>query len=140
MKLRLWSVSALAACCIAVASATNAFAQGTGVVKGTIVDSASRRPIEAAQVVIAGTTIGSVTNPTGQYIIRNVPAGSHIVRATRLGHSPVQRQVSVRASDSVVVDFAMRQTAATLSSVVVVGYGTADRKAVTNAVTTVRSE
>jgi TonB-dependent SusC/RagA subfamily outer membrane receptor len=92
------------------------------------------------QVVIAGTSFGSFTTASGQYVIRGVPAGSHIVRATRLGHSPVQRQVTVRAGDSVTVDFAMRQTAATLSSVVVVGYGTAERKAVTNAVTSVRSE
>ena len=84
--------------------------------------------------------VGAITNASGQYVIRNAPAGNHVVRAARLGHTPVQRQVNIVVGDSVVVDFAMRATAVTLSTVVTVGYGTAERREVTNAVVTLRSE
>ncbi len=139
MRRHTWSVSALVACVLATASATEGFAQ-TGVVRGTVVDSASRRPVDAVQVTIVGSMVGAITNASGQYIIRNAPTGNHVVRAARLGHTPAQRQVNIVAGDSVVVDFAMRATAVTLSTVVTVGYGTSERRAVTNAVTTVRAE
>jgi len=139
MRRHTWSVSALVACVLATASATEGFAQ-TGVVRGTVVDSASRRPVDAVQVTIVGSMVGAITNASGQYVIRNAPVGNHVVRAARLGHTPAQRQVNIVAGDSVVVDFAMRATAVTLSTVVTVGYGTSERRAVTNSVTTVRAE
>ena len=46
----------------------------------------------------------------------------------------------IPAGDSIVVDFAMRATAVTLSTVVTVGYGTAERREVTNSVASLRSE
>src|SRR5688572_10454330 len=140
MKRQTWSMCILAASLLGALPATAALAQGSGVVRGTVIDSATRRPIDAVQVTIGGSLAGAITNATGQYVIRNAPSGNHVVRAARLGHTPVQRTVNVVAGDSVVADFAMRATAVTLSTVVTVGYGTAERRSVSNAVTTVRAE
>ena len=140
MKRQTRSVYALVTVILAAVPVTATLAQGTGVVRGTVVDSATRRPIDAVQVTIGGSLTGAITNASGQYLIRNAPAGNHVVRAARLGHTPVQRTVTVVVGDSVVADFAMRATAVTLSTVVTVGYGTSERRAVTNSVTTLRSD
>ena len=140
MKRQTRSVQFVATCLLATLSASSALAQATGVVRGTVVDSASRRPVEAAQVTIGGSLVGALTNSAGQFIIRNAPAGNHVVRAMRLGHTPAQRSVMIPAGDSVVVDFALRATAVTLSTVVTVGYGTAERREVTNSVASLRAE
>ena len=118
--------------------ASPVLAQGTGFVRGTITDSASRRPIEAVQVTITGTNFGAVTNQNGLFIIRGVQPGTHQVRAARLGFAPVTRSVAVTAGDSADASFVMRAAAVNLSAVVTVGYGTANRREVTNAVTTVQ--
>jgi TonB-linked SusC/RagA family outer membrane protein len=137
---RTWSNLLRTAALIAVAVPSIAVAQGAGVVRGTVTDSSTRRPIEGVQVTVAGTTVGALTNATGEFIVRGVPAGARTVRASRLGFTPVNRDVTVRPNDSVTVDIQMRSAPLNLSQVVVVGYGTANRREVTNAVTTVRSE
>ncbi|MFN8669536.1 MAG: TonB-dependent receptor [Gemmatimonadaceae bacterium] len=141
MRRRVWSAWLVAAGCLATSLVPSAArAQATGFIRGTVVDSASRRPIEGVQVVVAGSTLGGVTGGDGRYVIRSVPAGTYTVRATRLGFGPSQRGVTVAALDTAVADFTLRAAALNLSQVVVVGYGTANRREVTNAVTTVRSE
>lgn len=138
MKQRVLSAR-LMALVMAIAVPTIAHAQA-GVIRGTVTDSATRRPIEGVQITVAGTTVGAVSNAAGAYSVRGVPAGNRIVRASRLGFTPLQREVTVTPNDSVVADFSMRSAPLNLSQVVVVGYGTANRREVTNAVTTVRSE
>ena len=141
MKRRLWSALLVAAGCLLTSlTPSRAQAQATGAIRGTVVDSASRRPVDGVQVVLAGTTLGALTSSGGTYVIRNVPVGTYSVRATRLGFGPAQRSVTVAALDTSVADFTLRAAALNLSQVVVVGYGTANRREVTNAVTTVRSE
>ncbi|MCC6929363.1 MAG: TonB-dependent receptor [Gemmatimonadaceae bacterium] len=141
MRRRVWSAWLVAAGCLATSLVpSSAAAQATGFIRGTVVDSASRRPIEGVQVVLAGSTLGGVTGADGRYVIRSVPAGNYTVRATRLGFGPAQRGVTIAALDTAVADFTLRAAALNLSQVVVVGYGTANRREVTNAVTTVRSE
>ncbi|MBK6844768.1 MAG: TonB-dependent receptor [Gemmatimonadetes bacterium] len=141
MKRRLWSALLVAAGCLLTSlTPSRAQAQAAGAIRGTVVDSASRRPVDGVQVVLAGTTLGALTSSGGTYVIRNVPVGTYSVRATRLGFGPAQRSVTVAALDTSVADFTLRAAALNLSQVVVVGYGTANRREVTNAVTTVRSE
>ncbi len=140
MRHRVWSTLVAVAACIALAAPRVAFAQGAGVVRGTVTDSSTRRPIEGVQITVAGTTVGALSTATGEFIIRGVPAGNRIVRAARLGFTPLQHEVRVTPNDSVRIEFTMRSAPLNLSQVVVVGYGTANRREVTNAVTTVRSE
>jgi TonB-linked SusC/RagA family outer membrane protein len=111
----------------------------TAIVRGTVTDSATRRPIDGVQISVAGTLLGAVTGANGEYVIRGVSPGTHTVRAARLGFAAAQRQVTVSGSGDVTADFVMRAAAINLSQVVVVGYGTANRREVSNAVATVRS-
>ncbi len=114
-----------------------AFAQG-GFVRGTVTDSATQRPVESVQVTITGTNLGGITNENGVYIIRNVQSGTHQVRAARLGFQPSTRSVTVTAGDTANANFALRAAAVNLSAVVTTGYGTANRREVSNSVTTIQ--
>src|SRR5690349_9077849 len=73
-----------------------AVAQGTATVRGKVTDTDG--PVVAAQVVVAGTRLGAVTQPTGEYVITNVPAGAQTLRVMRIGYSPTEKQVTVPAS------------------------------------------
>ena len=115
-----------------------AAAQGTGVVRGAVRDTADGRPIEGAQVALVGQRIGATTNASGQYVIREVPAGAATVRAQFIGYAAVVRPITVAPNDTVEVDFTMRRTAVVLSEQVVVGYGTASRREVSSAVASVQ--
>ena len=130
---------ALAAAAL-VGAAGSALAQGTATIRGTVVDSSSRQPIPGVQVGVVGSSLGALTDASGRYLIRGVAAGSHSVRAQRIGFAPLTRQVTVSAGQETAVDLVLRQQAAVLSEVVVVGYGTASRAQVSNSVANVRGE
>lgn len=140
MQHRLFARVGVAVLVASLLSVTRVEAQGTGVVRGTVVDSASRRPIDGVQVQLVGTTAGAVTDANGVFTLRAVAPGARTLRAMRLGFAAATRQVTVTAGDTVAADFVLRAAALNLSQVVVVGYGTANRREVTNSVSTVTGE
>ena len=61
----------------------------SGLVGGRVVDSATGRPIAGARVVlVTDPARGAVSGVDGTYVIRNVPAGTHSVAASHIGHAP----------------------------------------------------
>jgi TonB-linked SusC/RagA family outer membrane protein len=135
-----WITATALALALGAGTARDAAAQSTATIRGTVSDSASRQPIDAAQVQVVGTTIGTLTGADGQFTLRNVPSGTVTVRVIRLGHAPTERRVAVGVGETVTADFAMARRAVELTDVVVVGYGSANRADVSNAVTTVKAE
>ena len=65
----------------ASALGSTAAAQGTGTVRGRILEAESNAPLAAVQVTIVGTRLGAIANNAGVYLIRGVPTGPQTVRA-----------------------------------------------------------
>jgi TonB-linked SusC/RagA family outer membrane protein len=114
-----------------------AAAQGSGTVRGTVVDSTSQQPVAGAQVSLVGTNRVTTTDASGVFRFTGVAAGPATIRVQRIGFA--QHTVSVVVTDGVTVaaDLAMQPVATTLSQVVVIGYGSSSRAEVTGALTTV---
>jgi outer membrane receptor protein involved in Fe transport len=88
-----------------VAKAEFAHAQ-TASMAGTVLEVASRQPIEGALISIDGTTLGARSRANGTYTILGVPPGTYVVTARRVGYG--QQQVSnvvVGASQTRRLDF-----------------------------------
>jgi TonB-dependent starch-binding outer membrane protein SusC len=115
-------------------------AQSSATVTGTVTDSASQQPLSNVQVAIAGTSIGALTRADGGYTLVGVPAGTHRVQARRIGYALQERSVTVTAGQRATADFALSAVAANLSPVVVTGYGTQRREAITGSVATVDAD
>ncbi|GLC27679.1 SusC/RagA family TonB-linked outer membrane protein [Roseisolibacter agri] len=115
--------------------------QGTGTVRGRVVDAAGQRPVADAQISVVGTTIGAITNAAGDYVIANVPAGAQQLRVRRIGFQAGAAQaVTVTAGATATANFTLTQAAAQLDQVVVTGTaGATTRRAVGNAITTVNA-
>ena len=62
-----------------------AFAQ-TGTVSGTLMDGDTGEPVFGATVVVKGTSMGSVTDFDGSFIIKDVDSGSQTVVITFVGY------------------------------------------------------
>jgi TonB-linked SusC/RagA family outer membrane protein len=121
---------------LALGVVTAAGAQGTGIVRGTVSDSMSQRPVPGAQVAIVGGTLGALTNDDGVYVIRGVPVGAATVRVQRIGYAAAEQRVSV-TTGATTADFVIRPVATVLSTVVSVGYGTSSRATVSSAIATI---
>lgn len=93
-------------------------AQATGSIRGRVTSNEGR-PLSGTQVTIQGTTRGTLTNAQGQYLLVNVPAGTHTVNVRQIGFSVGEAQVTVAAGGSANQDFSLRQEAVQLDQVVV---------------------
>ena len=102
------AVIALAVLATTLGSAT-ARAQGSGTIDGTVLDAGSRRPIQSAQVTIAGALAGAMTNAAGEYRIVGVSPGSKQLTARRIGYAPVNATVEVVAGQTARQDFQLQQ-------------------------------
>ena len=59
-------------------------------IRGQVCDVASGEPMIGVTITVEnGTTLATVSDADGNFIINNVPVGRHSVRATYIGYEPV---------------------------------------------------
>ncbi|HEX2080447.1 MAG TPA: TonB-dependent receptor [Longimicrobium sp.] len=114
-------------------------AQGTGRVTGTV-SGADGAPVADATVVVVGTTLAARTGPDGRYTLTGVPAGTHQVRASRLGMASGTRTVTVAAGGEATANFTLGAQTLLLDTMVAVGYTTQNERTVSDAVARVAAE
>ena len=100
---------------------------------GTVKD-AKGEPVPGVTVSVKGSTMGTSTDVNGQFILQNIPEGSVLV-VSMIGY--LNQEVTVTGS---MVDITLQEDAQGLDEVVVVGYGSVDKKELTSAVTTLRQD
>ena len=120
---------------IGVTLGTGLSAQGTtGSITGRVVDSTTQQPVANATVSVVGTQVGALTRADGRYFLNGVPTGAQRLRVARIGFGAQEVPVTVADGATATVDFTIVAVAATLSEVVVTGYGQQRREAITGSV------
>lgn len=112
------------------------FAQAT--IKGIVIDENNEAAI-GANVIITGTSKGTVTEFDGTYIIEDVPAGEISITASYVGYKNLTKTVTVKESGTFTLDFQLGVDTEILNEVVVVGYGTARRRELVGNVSKIES-
>ncbi len=119
-----WRSAFLAAAALVLAVATDGAAQAaTGTVEGRVTEQGSGRPLAGAQVFVAGTTVGGVTNDRGEYRITGAPARQVEIRVRLIGFSPINKTVVVTAGQTATLNIEVGVSALQLEQVVVTGTG-----------------
>jgi iron complex outermembrane receptor protein len=109
------------------------FAQKT--VTGKIIDSKDNSPLGGVSVTVKGTGSGTQTKADGSYSL-SVPAGATTLVISSVGYATQEITIGEQSS----IDISLVATGANLNEVVVIGYGTARRRDVTGAVSTVQAK
>jgi TonB-dependent starch-binding outer membrane protein SusC len=115
-------------------------AQARGSIAGRVVDSTSQLPMQSVTVTIEGTQRGAITRVDGGFLLTDLPAGVARLRVTRIGYQPQTKDVTVVPGTPANVRFSMQAVAANLGAVVVTGYGSQRKEAVTGSVATINAE
>lgn len=119
-----WRSRAFCAVALACTFTSPSLSQSaTGRITGRVTDRESGQPIEAAQVFIDGTTIGTSTNATGVLSIPRIAAGTYQLRVVRLGYQSSLQKVAVVADAATTADFALTRAPYQLESVVTTATG-----------------
>ena len=77
-----------------------ASAQTRGAVKGILKDAQSEEPLIYANVVLKGTTTGTVTDNDGNYQLLNVKPGTYTLIFNYLGYKDVENVIEIRAGET----------------------------------------
>src|SRR2546426_637340 len=111
--------------------------QTTGGVTGKVVDASTQQPLANVEVAIAGTPYRELTRADGSFTLNGVPAGAQRLRATRIGYGSQIQEIAVTPGGTTTAQISLAPAAAILEPVVVTGYGTQRREAITGSVSTV---
>jgi len=104
---------------------------------GKVVDE-SNVPLPSATVTVKGTALSVSTDESGTYALDNIPPGRHLIVASFLGYHPSEQSVVLTSSQ--ILDFTLSSSAEELGEVVVIGYGTVERKHLTGSVSNIQSK
>ena len=103
-------------------------------VTGMVVDGAGE-PVIGANVVVKGTTNGTITDFDGNYTIEGVPADGVLV-ISYIGYLSQEIPVGNQSA----INVTLKEDTQTLDEVVVVGYGTMRKSDVTGSISTAKGE
>ncbi|HMB93400.1 MAG TPA: carboxypeptidase-like regulatory domain-containing protein [Rhodothermales bacterium] len=92
----------------------------SGKIAGQITDAATGEALPGVNVLIEGTSQGTISNAEGYYVMLNVAPGTVILRASFIGFTPQRIEgVRVNIDQTTTVDIAMREETLGLEEVVV---------------------
>ncbi len=103
-------------------------------VSGVVTDASSNETLIGANVLVQGTSIGTITDIDGSYSL-NVPAGSNVLEVSYAGYANQVINIDGRTT----VDVALG-AGTLLDEIVVVGYGTQSEKEITSSVVKLDNE
>lgn len=88
-------------------------------VYGHVVQKDNGTHLPFMSVGIKGTTLGTYTDATGHYFLKNLPVGKHILVASGVGYKSKEIEIEMIANRTIEVDFELETDVMLLSSVVV---------------------
>lgn len=116
-------------------AASSVFAQKAVTVQGVVTDATFNEPVIGANVLVKGTTVGTICDMDGKYLIENVPADGTLVFSF-IG----MRTVEVKVNGNTTVNVVLSDDVQQLEDVVVIGYGTSKAKDLTAPISVVKGE
>jgi len=121
--------------------AHSVFGGTTGKLAGKAFDAKSKEMLPSCNIIIVGTSLGTVADVDGNYVILNIPPGVYSVRAQFVGYQPVVAEnVSISIDQTTKLDFALNESTVQLQAVVVEGKQDAVKKDVTSSQSVVSAE
>jgi TonB-linked SusC/RagA family outer membrane protein len=113
--------STLLAVFLAAGVPASIVAQEMGQIAGRVRHAETSEPLSSVQVYVQGTTRGALSTAEGNFIILQVPVGTHTLVAERIGFIAVRQEVTITAGQNAVVELALEPTRLQLQEIVVTG-------------------
>lgn len=96
---------------------------------GTVIDAGNSEPLIGATVSVAGSKVNAVTDIDGRFTLTAIPADA-TVNVNYVGYTPASVAVKGRTA----IEVKLVEDTKMLDEVVVIGYGTMDKKELTSAI------
>lgn len=88
---------------------------------GHVLDSKTGEHIPYATLEIKGTTISTISDATGHFLLKNLPQGAHILKASSTGYLSIEKEVFVEDKKTVEIKLSLEPQILEIDEVVVTG-------------------
>jgi len=88
-------------------------------VTGHVLNKASKDYIPYINISLKGTTLGTVTDATGHYFLKNLPTGKFIMVVSGVGYKTIEKEIDLTSVKSLEMNFELEEDQIMLESVVV---------------------
>jgi len=82
-----------------ISSETSAQFRSKSIISGKIIDVETGMPIPNVNIFLAYTTIGTITNREGKYLLKNIPQGQYDLIVSHIGYELTTFQITLRKSE-----------------------------------------
>lgn len=80
----------------------------TGTIEGYVYDSLTGKPLEAVNVFLNSTTLGSATDQYGKFSIQGIPAGSYQLIISMIGYQSERKTFHIEPGEKIKRDFKLQ--------------------------------
>jgi iron complex outermembrane recepter protein len=106
--------------------------------RGKILNNKSQ-PVQAASVYISDLRVGATTNDNGEFVLTNIPEGSHLIEISHVSYVTITEEIVLRGD--VTRNFILTEAIVEANEVVITGVGTATQsRRAPIPITVIRSE
>lgn len=120
---------------VLTSTAITLVAQQKSDIRGTVSDASTGEPLVGAFVFVASENAGTTTDENGSFFLHSI-SGKEEITVSLLGYKDVKSVIGERTT----IEFFLEPDANYLDEVVVIGYGTLDKKELTSAISHVNSK
>lgn len=92
----------------------------TGNILGKIMSNEGE-PLPYVNVGLSGTTLGTITDSSGLYSIKNIPKGNYLLKASSIGFNNFEKQITINGKENILLNITLTPTISTLNEIVVTG-------------------
>ena len=86
---------------------------------GHVLDKKTGEHLSYITIALKGTTIGTVTDATGHYFLKNLPEGDFVLEASSVGYKTISRNITLKKGKTLEENFELEEDAVALDGVVV---------------------
>lgn len=86
---------------------------------GHVIDKKTREHIPYLTIFLKGTTIGTATDATGHYFLKNLPEGNFTLEAKSIGYQTQEFEIELKKGKTLEIDFELEESNTLLDEVVI---------------------
>ncbi|MDD4819661.1 MAG: TonB-dependent receptor [Flavobacteriales bacterium] len=88
---------------------------------GHIIDAQTKEHLPFINVLLKGTTIGTATDASGHYYLKNLPEGTYTLSFQSMGYKTQNKNISISLNKTIEMNIEMEQDIAMMDDVVITG-------------------
>lgn len=86
---------------------------------GHVIDKKTREHLSYITIALKGTTIGTTTDATGHYFLKNLPEGKFTIEVKFIGYKTEQKEIELKRGSTLEINFELEEDMVSLNEVVV---------------------